>query len=246
MGKRGSPWQDGRRAWDRLHDWRQDKASAVPTHPDHGDNALDALADVGLLRRLLDQAELVAVRTAREHSKSWAEIATLLGVTRQSAWERWRDLDGSTAAEPTEATSRPDQVLDVAAAAMAEQASDRRTATLGDAREREAHARRRRSSVRVPNVIGESWDDARRTLDEAGLVPVSPDPDGPPLATLGWPDGVITDQSPESGAKVPPGSRVTLWIERGGGAGVREPRRPKPDLATGYALRDEPSDEAVS
>ena len=29
------------------------------------------------------------------HGKSWAEIATHLGVTRQSAWERWRDLDDS-------------------------------------------------------------------------------------------------------------------------------------------------------
>lgn len=37
---------------------------------------LIALADVGLVRHLLDQAELVAVRTARRHGKSWAEIAT--------------------------------------------------------------------------------------------------------------------------------------------------------------------------
>ena len=57
-------------------------------------------------------------------------------------------------------------------------------------------------------------------LNEAGLVGVGPDPDGPPLAVLGWPSGVVTDQSPEAGARVPPGSPVTLWVERGGGSGV--------------------------
>ena len=49
------------------------------------------------MRRLLDQAELAAVRAARGRAKTWAEIATRLGVTRQSAWERWRDLDDEPA-----------------------------------------------------------------------------------------------------------------------------------------------------
>ena len=75
---------DGRRAWERLKGWHQDNASADPGHPDDGDSALDALADVGLVRRLLDQAELVAVRTARRHGKSWAEIATRLGISTKT------------------------------------------------------------------------------------------------------------------------------------------------------------------
>ncbi len=77
------------------------------------------------------------------------------------------------------------------------------------------------------------------------LVAVGPDPDGPPLTALGWPGGVVTDQSPESGAKVPAGSSVTLWIERGGGSGVREPRRPKPVPKQAREMRDEHTDEAV-
>jgi hypothetical protein len=219
VGRSANPWHGGRRAWERLDGWHQDKAAAVPGHPDDGDRALDALADVGLVRRLLDQAELVAVRTARRHGKSWAEIATRLGVTRQSAWERWRELD-------ERATPRPSE-------------------RLGEAREREAQGQRRRSSATVPNVIGMSWDGARQTLLEIGLVGVGPDPDGPPLGALGWPDGVVTDQSPESGAKVPPGSQVRLWVERGGGSGVRESRRPKPEPRIGRAMRDELTDEAV-
>jgi len=38
---------------------------------------------------------MVAVREARKLDLSWTEIAAILGVTRQSAWERWHELDGS-------------------------------------------------------------------------------------------------------------------------------------------------------
>lgn len=230
MGKGRSPWQDGRRAWERLNGWHQDGPAATPGHPDDGDAALTALADVGLVRRLLDQAELVGVRTARRHGKSWAEIATKLGVTRQSAWERWRDLDETGDPQSMSTESRQEVALEVEAAAVVQ---------------RTARDLRRRSSVVVPDVIGMSWDDARQVLHDRGLVGVGPDPDGPPLAALGWPDGVVTDQSPESGAKVPAGSPVTLWVERGGGSGVREPRRPKPKPKTSREMLDEPSDEAV-
>jgi hypothetical protein len=48
---------------------------------------------------------------------------------------------------------------------------------------------------------------------------------------------VVTDQSPESGAKVPRGSSIRLWLYYGdgGSAGVREPRRPRPDPKVGRA-----------
>lgn len=73
-------WDEGTAAWERLA--RRRRA-----------DALDALSDIGRLRRLLDRVELDAVRDARADRRSWAEIATRLGVTRQSAWERWKDLD---------------------------------------------------------------------------------------------------------------------------------------------------------
>lgn len=213
MAKGGGPWQDGRRAWERLNGWHQDSPTATPGHPDDGDGAVAALADIGRVRHLLDQAELVAVRTARRHGKSWAEIATRLGVTRQSAWERWRDLDDA----PT------------MAAAVSEAA--------GEVVEMHARALRRVANVVVPNVIGMSWDEAAQLLRDNGLLGVGSDPDGPPL---GWPSGVVTDQSPESGAMVPPGASVRLWLSPGGGsAGVREPRRPRPNPRSGREMRDE-------
>ncbi len=227
MGKGRGAWDEGGRAWQRLTGWDHGTPKEHGHHAEAGDDALDALSDVGLLRRLLDQAELGAVRVARHGGKSWAEIATRLGVTRQSAWERWRDLDD--------------------AAETAEQAAiDAASSELVAEIDPSAQEKRRRATVRVPAVIGLSWDDAREVLRECGLVAVGPDPDGPPLAALGWPSGVVTDQSPESGAKVPRGSSVRLWVERGGGsAGVREPRRPRPDPKSGRELRPEPSDEAV-
>jgi PASTA domain len=222
MGKGRSSWQDGRRAWQRLNGWHQDDPSATPGHPDDGASALDALSDIGRVRHLLDQAELVAVRTARRHKMSWAEIATKLGVTRQSAWERWRDLDDA-AESPTYLGQRD----------------------ADDIIERAARELRRSSKIVVPNVVGMSWEQARDVLRGKGLHAIGPNPDAAPLTVVEWPTVVVTDQSPESGAKVPIGASVTLWVERGGGSGVREPLRPKPDPRTARAMRDEASDQAV-
>jgi hypothetical protein len=235
VAKGWTPWRDGRRAWSRLESWGPGDPAARSSHERDGEGALRALSDIGLVRRLLDQAELVAVRTSRRHGKSWAEIATRLGVTRQSAWERWRELDENptaAAAERESATATVRRVQLEAAAELSEEA---------------AGELRRRSTVSVPNVIGMSWDDARHVLLGKHLVAVGSDPDGLPLGALGWPAGIVVDQSPESGATVPPGSSVRLWLEGGGGgdAGVREPRRPSPDPKSARAMREEPSGEAV-
>jgi hypothetical protein len=82
-------WREARAAWGRL-----------AGRPGSGEEALGALSDIGVLRRFLDQAELEAVRVARRDRKSWAEIATRLGVSRQSAWERWKDLDEEPSPPP--------------------------------------------------------------------------------------------------------------------------------------------------
>ena len=229
MSKGRGPWDGGQRAWKRLGVWHAADPVARPGDAYDGARALEALDDVGHVRHLLDQVELVAVRTARRHGKSWAEIATRLGVTRQSAWERWRDLDDGAAAPDIGSDPAPGLFADAAAGLV----------------ERATNERRRSATVTVPDVIGLGWDEAIDVLRGKRLVGVGPDVDGPPLATIGWPGGVVTDQSPESGAKVPAGSPVTLWVERGGSAGVREPRRPKPDPKVAHEERFESSDEAI-
>jgi hypothetical protein len=210
-------WQEGQRVWDRLARWCQHIADESGSGG-AGDEALEALTDVGSVRRLLDRVEFEAIRTARRQGRSWAEIAVRLGITRQSAWERWQDVDESDGP---------------------------RQETMPEANEltrRVARRHRRLATVVVPNVIGHRYDDAQEMLVRVGLVATGQDPDAPPLDVLTWP---VIDQSPESGAMVPPGSAVRLWLDRGGGAGVREPRRPSPDPKRGRKMLDEITDEAI-
>ena len=51
---------------------------------------LSALQEV---RQQCDSTELLTVRYARKAGLSWTEIAAALGVKRQSAWERWHEVD---------------------------------------------------------------------------------------------------------------------------------------------------------
>ncbi len=242
----------GQQAWDRLLEWYRNFSSLRGLALD-GDGALAALADIGGVRRLVDQAEFEAVRTARAQGKSWAEIAVRLGVTRQSAWERWRDVDEAAGAQ-VEVPLQPD----IPEPEYEHPTGHEQTGTLrGILRGRKtpseqqppeaASERRRRSTVRVPDVVGLAWDEARKVVDGKGLRAMSADPDGPPLDIAGLPSSVVTDQSPEAGARVPPGSPVRLWLDEGGGGpGVREPRRPAPDPKTARQMRDEATGEAVS
>ena len=240
MSRNRGLWDDGRSAWERLLDWRQRTLDAV-ARPGDGGEALNALGDIGSLRRLLDQAELAAVLAARRDSKSWAEIATMLGVTRQSAWERWRDLDDE-AARPMEAATatatapaEPAEVPDVAAQ-VNELGSDA------------ANRLRRQSWVKVPNLIGMSVQDALAALHNNGLTAANGEPHVAPLEALASRDSIVAQQTPESGARVPPGFTVRLWITRrgGGSAGVREPRRPGPSPLTAREMRSDPADEPTA
>lgn len=257
MNETRGPWNEGQQAWSRLEGWYQDATLPLPGGHEAGQRALRALEDSGLVRRLLDQVEFEAVRNARRDGKSWAEIAVKLGVTRQSAWERWRDVDEPASARPGEPDARDEYDEDAIEGAeganlrgMVGRRSPRSMTTSSSGAEnpeRAAREWRRRSTAIVPNVIGMSWEVARKTLLQNGLSAASPDPDGPPLGALGWPDGVVVDQTPESGAKVPRGMEIRLWIERrgDGGSGVREPRRPLPDPKSGQRMREESTDEAV-
>jgi hypothetical protein len=216
----GVGWSDGYEAWRRLRRWHERDTG-------DGDAALDALSDIGALRRLLDQVELSAVRAARGRAKSWAEIATRLGVTRQSAWERWRDLDDSPASSARPSGRVP--VEDVAGGL--------REAVEGAAAELMAAALDGPLVV-VPDVVGLEWDTARRVLGSARLVAVSADPDGPPLPAQATAGQIVVEQKPAAGERVEVGSSVRLWLGRGpGDAGVREPLHPRPSpRATGGAI----------
>jgi hypothetical protein len=256
---KGGPWPDGRRAWERLEHWRERLGRGGDT--ELGDIALDALSDVGTLRRLLDQAELDAVRTARGQRRSWAEIAIRLGVTRQSAWERWRDLDEDASAATSPVADQADTVIAAAAQELAEQvlrddAGSRPVPPaepddMPAAPRAKGRGRRYRTST-VPNVVGKPVDEARRQLAEVGFVGIAvglgDEPGAPLVAITPEPGTVVASQAPEAGARVEAGATVRLWVRRdGGSAGVREPRRPFPAAPPARELRYEPgSDDAVA
>ncbi|MDX6326972.1 MAG: hypothetical protein QOK15_3326 [Nocardioidaceae bacterium] len=57
---------------------------------DDGDGVFRELAAVAESRRALSRREEVAVRRARHVGLSWAEIGTLLGVTKQTIHRKYR------------------------------------------------------------------------------------------------------------------------------------------------------------
>ena len=102
--------------------------------------------------------------------------------------------------------------------------------------------RRHRDLVTVPNVIGMSPAEAKRAADHAELQLRGPEADAAPIVESDMPTGVITDQAPESGSLVGPGSTLAVWIDRNddGRGGMREPRRPLPDPRGNTAVVDTP------
>lgn len=204
-----NPWREGREAWERL-----------AGRPRSGQEALNALSDIGLIRRLLDQAELEAVRDARRDRRPWAEIATRLGVTRQSAWERWRELDEEAGPAP----------------ALRAQATREAAEQLVAAR----------AAVMVPDVVGMSWAGAQHRLLEERLHAVSADPTLLPFLGPEAADFEVVEQKPAAGERVALHSPVTLWLHRGpGSAGVHAPLQPPPSPRARRGAIDEETGESV-
>lgn len=102
--------------------------------------------------------------------------------------------------------------------------------------------------VEVPNVVGLHVREAENAAYVAGLKLAQPDPDGPPLAALTWPDDYwITKQEPAAGSRRWRwGSLVVHWSASPGQAGVREPRRPNPPLLALAGEVDERAERARS
>jgi hypothetical protein len=51
---------------------------------------LEIVRVASMFERYFDAVKTEAVKTAKATGHSWEEISTLLGVSRQSAWERYR------------------------------------------------------------------------------------------------------------------------------------------------------------
>ncbi len=62
---------------------------------------MDGLRAVAALRRLTEDLEVLHVQRARAQGLAWREIATALGVTKQTVHRKHRALDGQVASKVT-------------------------------------------------------------------------------------------------------------------------------------------------
>lgn len=67
---------------------------------------LDAVRVAAEVRRLADQVLEQRVLEARAHNRPWAQIAEAVGITRQSAHRRWRNLEAPARALAEEVEKR--------------------------------------------------------------------------------------------------------------------------------------------
>ena len=67
-------------------------ADTVNTMAGEGDGVIGELSSIAEAKRELSRREDVAVRRARHSGLSWAEIGTLLGVTRQTMHRKYRKV----------------------------------------------------------------------------------------------------------------------------------------------------------
>jgi hypothetical protein len=56
-----------------------------------GHAALERLGDLEAARKLADDAYVETVRELHRGGMSWTDVGQLLGMTRQAAWERFRE-----------------------------------------------------------------------------------------------------------------------------------------------------------
>jgi beta-lactam-binding protein with PASTA domain len=81
--------------------------------------------------------------------------------------------------------------------------------------------------IKVPDLVGFGWEEARDMSRAAGLVPRAVGPDGQAVNGQG---GVVSEQTPRAGTKADKGDNVTLRVAFGvGPAGQHEPRDPLPN-----------------
>ena len=104
--------------------------------------------------------------------------------------------------------------------------------------------------VLVPDLVGLDVPYAREVAHEAGIVPVTDNPDGPGLGARSWPGPfVITHQWPVAGEFIPRFDPVTVWFTRGRGGEGSHDRLPEdpptPELRAHAVPEDEPVIDAL-
>lgn len=97
--------------------------------------------------------------------------------------------------------------------------------------------------VVVPDVVGQRFLSARNVALSAGLALANPDPDGPPISAIAWPNNpVVQRQSPGPGSVLYRNDSLRVWLRID-----REPDmshkldEPPPSVDWEYATPDKPT-----
>ncbi|MFS8204891.1 PASTA domain-containing protein [Streptomyces sp. CWNU-52B] len=102
---------------------------------------------------------------------------------------------------------------------------------------------RKTPEVRVPRLVGLMAVDARETAEDRGVFLDAPDRPDFDRTVVDY----VVRQYPPPDSEVPRGAVVTVWFDFGegegdGGAGVREPRLPRPPSGGLQRELDPPGD----
>lgn len=73
--------------------------------------------------------------------------------------------------------------------------------------------RRTADLVIVPDVVGEPFLKAREIAQAAGLTLANPDPDGPPISAIAWPNNpAVQSQFPSPGSVLYRHDSLRVWL----------------------------------
>jgi hypothetical protein len=97
--------------------------------------------------------------------------------------------------------------------------------------------------VVVPDVVGQRFFSARAVALSAGLALANPDPDGPPISAIAWPNNpIVQSQSPCPGSVLYGNDSLRVWLridrEPGMAHNLDEPH---PPVNREHATPDKPA-----
>lgn len=97
--------------------------------------------------------------------------------------------------------------------------------------------------VIVPDVVGARFLSAREMAKAAGLTLANPDPDGPPISAIAWPNNpVIQSQSPAPGSVLYRNDSLRVWLRLDVEPDMaRNLDEPPPSVDWDHATPDDPA-----
>ena len=97
--------------------------------------------------------------------------------------------------------------------------------------------------VNVPNVVGRHFLNARDMASSAGVALANPDPDGPPIGAIAWPnDPLIRKQDPAPGSILYEHDSLRVWLSSDLEPNLaRNLETPPPSVDSAHASPEKPA-----